>query len=93
MYVFRSCVVVTFQNLGGNISVSMFAPESSGVDLNLLVIWLLAVVTVIIGSVWSGLIKYHMWVIYLFIYYAIWQQYVHIEKVQNLGRTFRYIKM
>ena len=32
---------------------------SSHVDLNLLVIWLLAVLTVTVGSVWSGLVKYH----------------------------------
>jgi signal peptide peptidase-like protein 2B len=49
------------QNLRGNVSVLMFAPESSRADLNLLVIWVLAILTMAVGAFWSGRIKYQLW--------------------------------
>lgn len=50
------------QDLGSNITIQLYAPVSSPVvDPNLLVIWLLAVVTIAIGSFWSGRVRYHLW--------------------------------
>jgi len=40
--------------------VALYAPVPSRADLNLLLMWLLAVLTVSVGALWSGLVKYHM---------------------------------
>ncbi|CAH1789841.1 unnamed protein product [Owenia fusiformis] len=46
------------QSLGSGIAVQLYAPEESRVDFNLLLIWVLATGTVIIGAYWSGKTKH-----------------------------------
>jgi len=44
-----------FSHLGDNVTVSL-----SGVYLSVLLMWLLPVVTVTIGSLWSGLVRHRV---------------------------------
>ncbi|KAK2168548.1 hypothetical protein LSH36_16g12011 [Paralvinella palmiformis] len=48
----------TESNLGKNVQVKLFSPNSPHIDWNMVVIWLLATGTVIIGGFWSGIEKH-----------------------------------
>ncbi|XP_074660795.1 signal peptide peptidase-like 2B [Tubulanus polymorphus] len=52
----------TIQSFGNDVIVRMFAPETPRVDYNLLLIWLLAVGTVVVGGYWSGHVKHKQYV-------------------------------
>jgi len=57
------CVMIIYecvQSLGSNITVKLYVPALNHIDPDLLVIWLLAVITVVVGSLWSGLVRYHV---------------------------------
>lgn len=45
------------QALGNQIQAKLYAPDAPRVDFNLILIWVIAVGTVVIGSFWSGIVK------------------------------------
>lgn len=49
------------KNIGPKLLVKFYSPPSPGIDYNLIVIWTLAVLTVAIGSLWSGSLRYQLW--------------------------------
>ena len=54
--VFCKFIFQIFKALGKNTVVQLYVPPIAAVDTNLVVIWFLAVGTVVIGAYWSGVV-------------------------------------
>ncbi len=51
------------QSLGSKVYVQLYSPETPHADFNLLLIWSMAVGTLLAGAWWSGYVKYHQYVL------------------------------
>src|SRR6218665_3667064 len=53
-------LLLLLQDIGTHLSVKFYAPDLPSFDMNLVCIWLTAVFTIVLGSFWSGTVRYQL---------------------------------